>query len=80
MSNPSDEIQDIIDTLQVVRFFQKAYASSPEGVERVGQVLRLLKNKDGSQPALRSDIADAVAKRWGYDVTPRTDPSGRLVV
>lgn len=80
MSNPSDEIQDIIETLQVVKFFRTAYSSGPEGAERVGQVLRLLKNKDGSQPNLRSDVADAVAKRWGYDVAPRTDPTGRLVV
>lgn len=80
MSRGPNEIDDIIEALQVVRFFRETYASHPEGLERMGQAMRLLKNKAGAENDLRSKVADAIGEAWGLDLTPRTDPTGRLVV
>lgn len=84
MDKQTDEIQDIIEALQAARYFRNAYASSTEGLERVGQVLRLLDNKvapgEAGDHDLRRAVAKAVAKTWGVDLTPRTDPTGRLMV
>lgn len=82
MGNQTDEIQDIIEALQAVRYFRNAYASSTEGLERVGQVLRLLDNKvaqgGGGDQDLRRAVAKAIAQTWNIDLAPRTDPAGRL--
>ena len=58
----SDDIERSIDALRAVRLVQDAYASGPEGSQRVQDIAEMLA-MGGNDRALRTHIAAAL-KKW----------------